>query len=136
MRTHHRKTGVDRAPFALVDLVDGGLHVVVDAPARHATQGREGTGMSIEKHLVALAGVSHQPERPAGTQLQVRYLHATINAANQQAFLAPVELERLAKCKAQRHEGPQTLALLPAPGADESSELAVATVIAFSSDLR
>ncbi len=81
-------------------------HIIRHASARHTTQGRKRTGMGIEEHLVALAWISHQPERTAGTQLQVRHLHVSINAANQQTFLAPVELECLAERKAQRHEGP------------------------------
>lgn len=83
VRAHHRKAGIDRTAFALVNPVDGGLHVVLDAPARHTEQGRKHTGMGIEEHLVALAWISRQPERAAGTQLQVRHQHASINAANQ-----------------------------------------------------
>jgi len=37
MRAHHGKPGIDRAAFTLVDLVDSGLHVVVDATTRHPT---------------------------------------------------------------------------------------------------
>jgi hypothetical protein len=41
VRAHHREALVDDAALALLDLVDRGLHVVVDAAARHAAQRRE-----------------------------------------------------------------------------------------------
>jgi len=59
--------------------------------------------MGVEQHLVALARVGHQPERSRGAQLHVRYLQSAIDAANDQAFLAPVELEGLAHGEGQRH---------------------------------
>ena len=37
----------------------------------HAAQRREAACMGVKRHLVALAGVGHQPERPAGAQLHV-----------------------------------------------------------------
>ncbi|MCY1246125.1 hypothetical protein D9M72_593310 [compost metagenome] len=37
VRTHHGKPSIDRAALTLVDLVDSGLHVVVDAATRHPT---------------------------------------------------------------------------------------------------
>jgi hypothetical protein len=71
MRAHGGKALVDDAPLALLDFVHRRLHVVVDAPARHAAQRGEAAGVGIEQHLVALAGVGHQPERPTGAQLHV-----------------------------------------------------------------
>ena len=65
VRAHHGEALVDAAALALPDLVDCGLHVVVDAPSGDATHRRERTGVRIEQHLVALAGVGHQPEGPA-----------------------------------------------------------------------
>ncbi|MDY7069705.1 hypothetical protein PsexTeo8_62380 (plasmid) [Pseudomonas extremaustralis] len=91
--------------------------------------------MRVEQHLVTLARISHQPEGTARAQLQVRHLHAPVNAADQQAFLAPVKLKRLAKGKGQRHKGVRCLALIPAPGTDKRGELAVATVITLGFDL-
>ncbi len=64
------------------------------------------------------------------------HLHTPVNAADQQAFLAPVKLKRLAKSKGQRHKGLRRLALSPSPGTDKRGELAVATVITFGFDLR
>ena len=40
----------------------------------------------------------------AGAQLQMRHLHPAVNAANHQALLAPVKLERFAQRKSQWHE--------------------------------
>ncbi|MNP17023.1 hypothetical protein D3C76_1094430 [compost metagenome] len=85
---------------------------------------------------MALARIRHKPERTAGTQLQMCHLHTPVNAADQQAFLAPVKLKRLAKSKGQRHKGLRRLALSPSPGTDKRGELAVATVITFGFDLR
>ena len=90
MSTYHREACNHRATFTLIDLVDDRLHVVLDPPARHAAQSAERTCMGIEQHLVTLARIRHEPERPTGTQLQMRHLHAQINAADQQTFLAPV----------------------------------------------
>ena len=92
--------------------------------------------MSIEQHFVALARVGYQPECTAGTQLEVRHLHASIDAANHQTLFAPVELKRFAQCKLQRHEGVRCAALAPAPAADESGELAVTAAVTVRLNLR
>ena len=44
---------------------------------------------------MTLARIGHQPEGAAGAELQVRYLHTPVNAADNQTFFAPVELKRL-----------------------------------------
>ena len=61
--------------------------------------------VGIKQHFVALTGVGHQPEGPAGAQFHVRDLHAPINAAHDQAFFAPVELKGFAQIELQGHEG-------------------------------
>ena len=93
---------IDDAAFALLHLVNGGLHVVVDATPGYAAERFEGAGVRIEQHFVALAGIGHQPEGARGAQLQVRHLQTPINAADDQRFLAPVELERLAQDRSSR----------------------------------
>ena len=129
---HCGKAGVDHPPFALGDLVHGGLHVVVDPPAGHAAQGSKGTGVGIEQHFMALAGVGHQPEGPAGTQLQVRHLGPVVHPADHDAFFAPVELERLAVLEAQRHERARSrLARVGSPEPDEVGQRGVAAPIAL-----
>ena len=119
VRAHHRKARIDDPALALLDLVDRRLHVVVDAAPGNAAQRREGARVGIEQHLVALARIGHQPERAAGAQLQVRHLHAPVDAADHQPLFAPVELERFAQCERQRHEGVRRLAFAPTPVADE-----------------
>ena len=138
MVAHHREARVDNAALALLDLVDRRLHVVVDATARYPSQCSERAGVGIEQHLVALARVGHQPERPRSAQLQVRHLHAVVDATHHQPFFAPVKLERIAQLELQRHEGGGRhglpLALPPSP--DEVGQAAIAAVIALRLDQR
>jgi len=136
VRAHHREALVDGAALAFVHLVYSALHVVVDAAPGDATQGRGRAGVRVEQHLVALTRVGHQPERPAGAQLQVRDLHAVVDAAHDQALFAPVELEGLAQLEGQGHEGRggDGLAFTLAPGAHEVGDAAVAAAIAFGLD--
>lgn len=71
-------------------------------------------------------------------ELQVRRLDLVVDAADHQAFLAPVELERVAKLELQWHEGvgQDRLALILAPCPDEVCQPAVATVVAAGLQLR
>ena len=94
---------------------------VVDAAPGDAAHRGERTGVCVEQHLVALARIGHEPEGPRCTQLQVRDLHAVVDAAHHQTLFAPVELEGFAEFEDQRHEGAgaDELALLVAPLADE-----------------
>ena len=62
--------------------------------------------MGVKQHFVALAGVCHQPESPAGTQLQVGYLGLVVHPAHDDAFFTPIELEGLTQLEAQRHKCP------------------------------
>lgn len=54
---HGREADVDLAVLATADFVDGRLHIVVDAPLRHAAQHPEGVVMGIEQHLMGLEQV-------------------------------------------------------------------------------
>ena len=101
MRAHHRESCVDGAALALVDLVHGSAHVVVDAAASDTTQRRKRSRVGVEQHIVALARIGHQPERSARAQLQVRHLHAVVDAPYDQTFFAPIELEGLAELEGQ-----------------------------------
>ncbi len=92
--------------------------------------------MRIKQHLVPLAGICHQPERPAGTQLQMRDLHVVEHAAHHHRLIAPVKLERLAQLKAQGHEGlGRTAVRARAPRPDEVRDRAVATPVTLRLDL-
>src|SRR5471032_1087674 len=85
---------------------------------------------------MALARVGDQPEGSAGTQLQVRHLHAPVDAANDQSLLAPIELERLALLEAERHESTWGVAFAAAPFTGEIGDPAIAASVAVGLDLR
>ena len=91
--------------------------------------------MGIEQHFVALAGVGHQPEGPAGTQFHMRDLHAVVNAAHHHAFFAPVKLEGLAQLELQGHEGFDIFASAGSPGSDVVGDTAVAACVTAGFDL-
>ena len=105
VRGHGGKARIDDPPLALLDLVDGGLHVVVDAAPRYATQRGKGPRMGVEQHLVALRRVGLQDEGTAGAQLQVRGQNLAPDAADDQMLFAPVELEGFAQFELQRDIG-------------------------------
>ncbi|MCY1530649.1 hypothetical protein D9M68_658450 [compost metagenome] len=137
MRAHHGEAGIDGATLTLVNLIDGGAHVVVDPAARHTTQRCKRPRVGVEQHLVTLARVRHQPERTARAQLQVRHLHAVIDAADDQAFFAPIELEGLAELEGQWNERGDVdcLSLALAPRSNEVSDGRVPAVVARRLDL-
>ena len=91
--------------------------------------------MRVKQHLVALAGVGHQPERTAGTQLHVGNLDLVEDAPHHQALFAPVKLERLTQIKLQRHEGPHCLAFIAAPRPNEIGHPGIAPAISLNLDL-
>ena len=62
VRTHHRKARIHHTTLALVDLINGRLHVVVDPAPGNATERDKGTRVGIEQHFVALTRIGHQPE--------------------------------------------------------------------------
>jgi hypothetical protein len=103
---------------------------------RMTAQGREGPGVRVEQHFMALTGVGHQPECPTGAELQVRHLHLPVDAADHQMLFAPVKLKGFAQGEMQRDERLRRLAFPTTPGADERGELAVATDITIRFDLR
>ena len=78
--------------------------------------------------------VGYQPERAASAQLEMRNLHASVDAANHESFFAPVKLECFAQLETQGNKGVRGFAFLTAPGADEGSELAVAAYVTFDLD--
>ena len=117
MAHHGREADVDLALLAPTDLVDGRLHVVVDAPPRHAAQHPESVVVGVEQHLVSLQQVGSQREGTAVGQLDVGDLQLGALAGDDRPILRPVELESLARHKGQRHEGAAAAGLLLAqPG--------------------
>ena len=92
--------------------------------------------MGIKQHLMALAGVGHQPEGTAGAQLHVRDLHAVVNAAHDQAFFAPVKLECFAQVELERNKRFDAFARVGTPSTNEVGDTGVATGITAGLDLR
>jgi hypothetical protein len=91
--------------------------------------------VGIKQHFMALAGVGHQPEGAAGTQLHVGDLHAVVDAAHHHAFFAPVELEGLTQVELQGHECFDVFASAGAPGTDVVGDAGVAAGVATGLDL-
>ena len=85
---------------------------------------------------MALRRIGHQPERTGGAELELRYLQLAVEAADHQAFFAPVKLERFAQLERQRNKGAWRFAFASSPGADECRQLAVAAYVPIGLDLR
>ncbi len=109
---HRQEPGVDLARLAGADPVHRGLHVIVDAPPRHAAEDPEGVPVGIEQHLVGLQQVGPEQERPAVRQLDVGELELRVLPGNRPPVLAPVELEGLPGLEHERHEGAASGSLL------------------------
>src|SRR4029077_11991852 len=91
--------------------------------------------MGVEQHLVGLLGIGAENEGPAVGELEVSDLQFGPLAADDRPIFRPVELERLARQKRQRHEHAATarlLFLLPGglPVASEGRHAIVGAVIA------
>jgi hypothetical protein len=56
------------------------------SPAASADESKRPRGMGIKQHLVALAGIRHQPKCATGAQLHVGDLDASKQTADQQTF--------------------------------------------------
>ena len=88
--------------------------------------------MGIEQHLVSLRGVGHQPEHPAAGQLHVSDIQPPATTANNGVLAAPIELERIAHGKVQRHErGAARLRTLVTPASRKGGQTAIAAGIAL-----
>ena len=84
---------------------------------------------------MALARIGHQPEGAAGAELKVRYLHAPVDAADDQSFFASVELKGFAQFKLQGHKSMRYFACTSAPVVDKIGDAAVATLVVVSLNL-
>ena len=140
MADHRRETGVDLALLAAADLVDGRSHIVVNAPPRHAAQHAEGVVMGVEQHLVGLLRIGPEKEGAAVGELEVGDLQFGSLAADEGPVFRPVELERLARQKRQRHEhaaAARLLFLLPSglPVASEGRHAIVGAVVTESGQI-
>ena len=131
------KRALTMRPLPLSTLSTAVNMQVVDAASSNATERCERPGVRIEQHLVAPAGIGHQPERAARAQLHVGHPQPVVDAADDQPLFAPVELERLAEFERQRHEGVGRygLAFAQAPRTNEVGDAAVAALVAGRLDL-
>ena len=84
---------------------------------------------------MTLARIGHQPEGAAGAELQVRYLHVPVDAADDQSFFASVELKGFAQFKLQGHKSMRYFACTSAPVVDKIGDAAVATLVVVSLNL-
>ncbi len=82
--------------LALSDLVDGGLHVVVDAASGHAAQHNKGMVVGVEQHFVGLQRVGAQQEGAAVRELELGDLQLGAFAADDRPVFTPVELDGVA----------------------------------------
>ena len=84
---------------------------------------------------MTLVRIGHQPEGAAGAELQVRYLHVPVDAADDQSFFASVELKSFAQFKLQGHKSMRYFACTSAPVVDKIGDAAVATLVVVSLNL-
>ena len=105
MAAHLLEAAVVGALLAHEDRVHRRLHVVVDPARAGALVEGEGPVVRVEHHLLGLAGISPNERHPAVTEPHMRDLHRHGDAVDQHDLVAPVELVRLARLEAQRHEG-------------------------------
>lgn len=87
------------------DRVHRGLHVVIDAPRAGAAEEGERLVVSVEHHLLGLAGIGPDEEHPAVAQPDVGHLDRGGHSVDDRDLVAPVELEGFAGIEAQRHVG-------------------------------
>jgi hypothetical protein len=104
MTGHRREPRIHIAPLADSDLVDGGLHIVVDTPTGYAFEDAEVMLMCIEQHLMRLQQIGPHQKGAAVQQLDMCHLQLDPFATDISPIFAPVEQERLAWCEHQRHE--------------------------------
>ena len=81
-----------------------GLHVVVDAARRHASEEGKRPRMRVEQHLLCLARIGPHIHGPRRAQSHMRDLHAHRLARDLHVLMAPVELIGLARSEQQRDE--------------------------------
>ena len=105
MAAHLHKAAIVGALATNEDRLHRRLHVVVDAPRAGALEEGECPVVGVEHHLLRLARIRPREQHPAVAQPDMRHLHRHRRAVDQHDLMAPVELIRLARCKAQRNEG-------------------------------
>ncbi len=109
---HGRKACVDITFLTPANPIHSGAHVVIDTPARHATEHRKGVVVRVKQHLVGLQQIGAQVERPAVAELEVRHLQLGAHSGNNRPVLTPVKLKGLTWAEGQGHEGATARSLL------------------------
>src|SRR3954447_6710643 len=102
---HPHKAAIELALLAQKHTLDRRLHVVVDAARAGPFEKGEGARMRVEHHLLALARIGAHEQHAAVAEPDMRHLNRDRRAVDQHDLVAPVELESLARRKAQRHVG-------------------------------
>jgi hypothetical protein len=102
---HLQEAAIVEAVLTHKDAVHRGLHVVVDAAPTCSLEQREGPVVGIEHHLLRLARIGAHEQHPAVAEPDVGHLHDHRRAAQQDDFVAPIELISFTRRKAQRYVG-------------------------------
>ena len=92
MTAHLQETAIVEATLANEDRLHRGLHVVVDAASAGPLEQSKGSVVRVEHHLLRLARIGAHEQHPAVTKPNMGDLHDHCNAAEQDDFVAPVEL--------------------------------------------
>jgi hypothetical protein len=127
MAAHLDEAPVERPFLAQEHRLHRRFHIVVDAPPAAAPEEGERPVVRVEHHLLALARISPHEQHPAMAQPDMRHLHRHGRAVQHHHLVAPIKLERLARCEAQRHVARRRRAverLSPLPGIAPDSVVA------------
>ena len=128
--SHSGEPGIHDPALANADLVDGSLHIVVDAAPGNAAEGPEGTSVGVEEHFMALCRVGGNQKGLARAELGVGCQYFPDLAADHEGFFAPVELEGFARRELQGNEGGFGGAACFSPVADVLGDAAIAAAVA------
>ena len=81
-----------------------GLRIVDDHPARDAAEERQRPHKGIQHHLLLLVHIGHDERLAAVAQAEMGDVNLVLETAQQDIFLAPVELKRIARHEIERDE--------------------------------
>ena len=104
MAGHRKEPCVYIALLSDANPVDGCRHVVIDATPRNTLKHPKAMPVGIEQHLMRLQPIGPDQKCAAVGQLDMGDLKLETLAPDIGPVLAPIELERLAWLKDQRHE--------------------------------
>ena len=128
---HLQEAAIVEAILADEDRLHRRLHVVVDAAPAGALEQGEGPVVGVEHHLLRLARIGAHEQHPAVTEPDMGGLHDHRHAAQQNDFVAPVELVGFPRREAQRDVGRRRrLPALLGPSPGVAPHGIVATVVA------